>query len=190
MSYIKSELAHELHKLVGQRIEAAFYHAFYEGYQEHTELGESIQEVPALYLLLKTTGGTFFNVTTREYDENADLAGIALFQSESLVDPFDRPNHIHDNQWVAYQDQRITQAEVIEDFYIKNAESYPVPLGIKLSFANHRQLFVLNLGIHAYNEERELYTLYRGGESLTLFFSEEAVARHKILTQNVFLIQE
>ncbi len=143
-----------------------------------------------MYLLLKTVGGLFFNVTTREYYDSDDLAGITVFQNDTLVDPCGRPEHIRDPQWIPYSGEKITHLEIVEDFYVKDLTKYAVPLGIRLSFSEGRCLYILNVGIHAYNQENKLYQLYRGGESLTLFFSEETVKNHGLLVGNTFLIQE
>ena len=190
MNYSSQDLNQELQKLVGQEIAAAFYHTHYENYPVFTELAAQIQEIPALYLLLKTANGHFFNVTTREYYAADDLAGITVFQSDVLINPHGRPNHIHAHQWAGFNGHQIVETQIVEDFYIKKLEKYAVPLGIRLLFDGGQSLYALNMGIHAYHEKSNTYQFYRGGESVTLFFSEEAVRNHKILTQNVFVVQE
>ena len=56
-----------------------------------------------------------------------------------------------------------------------------LPFGVSLKFNNGRVLHVFDLGIEGVSKKDEVFEL-RVGDALTLFFTDEALSKHRVLS--------
>ena len=166
--------------LIGEKLKEVYYDIDYEGFIPFFQLFPNVQEIPTSAILIETDSGKFISVISTDYAPYYGyLSGIDI--SVDIKKSYNRPSHITENAWSAFSNRRILEVAIIESSTVVDNNRIVLPFGLKLKFEEENTLYIFDLGIEDYIEEEGLYELRVGG-ALTIFFNEEAVKGHSVLS--------